>query len=397
MPKALLYECFSGMAGDMHLGAMLDLGVPQTHLQEQLSKLELDNSFRLKVSRGKKLGITGTSVTVELTEAQPSSRHLSDIKRIIAESSLSANVKNRATSMFELLGNAEAQVHDIPIDQVHFHEVGAVDAIVDIVGAAICLDYLNPDMVYCGGVELGSGMVKCAHGLFPVPAPATALLLTDCPTQRGNVAGEATTPTGATVLRHAVSAWENPTTFRAQKTAYGVGKKDFERPNVVRVSVGEINSLFELDSDIFIECNVDDMTPEAYEPLSERLFELGAKDVFYTPIVMKKSRPGTKLSVLAAPEQKDAIIRAILQHSTTIGVRSWLVEKTMLPRRMTTISTSLGDVRVKIVDLPDGSTRWKAEHDDVSALARQFDMSYLDVRRVVDGELVNLLQGKDGY
>ena len=272
MPKDLLYECFSGMAGDMHLGGMLDLGVPQEHLIAELSKLGLDDEFRVEVENRKKMGIAGTHVSVNLTHTNDAVRGLPDIKGLIDASAVSQGAKERATSMFELLARAEAKVHAIPVEKVHFHEVGAVDAIVDIVGAAICLEYLAPDRVYCSNVELGSGMVKCAHGLMPVPAPATALLLEGCPTTRGHVDGEATTPTGATILAHAVDHWVSPDVFKTSKTAYGVGTKDFSRPNVVRLSIGEVEAGLETESNICIECNIDDMTPEAYEPLSERLF-----------------------------------------------------------------------------------------------------------------------------
>ena len=368
----------------MHFGAMLDLGVPKDHVLGELSKLGIDSDFQVWTESRKKMGITGTALSVELTHAHTRPRGLVQITELLNKSTLPIGTKERATAMFELLGTAEAKVHDIAIDQVHFHEVGAVDAIVDITAAAISLEYLNPAVVYCGVVELGSGMVQCAHGMMPVPAPATALLLEGCPTTRGNVDGEATTPTGATILVHAVDRWENPVLFRATKTAYGVGHKDFKRPNVVRVSLGEHNTMLESDTNIFIECNIDDMSPEAYEPLTERLFELGAKDVFTTPIMMKKSRPGTKLSVLVADRLEQIVIDCILAHSTTIGLRKWPVTKVMLPREMQTLHTPLGDVRVKIVELPDRSKRWKVEHDDVKQIALQQGLSYLVARAEID-------------
>ena len=397
MPKDLLYECFSGMAGDMHLGGMLELGVPYAHLINELSKLGLDGEYQVEVAQQKKMGISGTHVTVHLKDTPTRARGLPEISSLIDESSLDADVKQRATGMFELLAHAEAQVHAIPVEKVHFHEVGAVDAIVDIVGAAICLEYLAPARIYCSNVELGSGMVKCAHGLMPVPAPATALLLEGCPTTRGHVEGEATTPTGATILAHAVDHWLNPPVFKSSTTAYGVGTKDFKRPNVVRLSLGEVQRAVETETNICIECNIDDMTPEAYEPLSARLFTLGAKDVFYTPIVMKKSRPGTKLSVLTTPALKNEVIQCILQNSTTIGVREWPVAKSMLPRKLEKIVTSLGEVQVKVVTLPDGSQRWKAEHDDVSEIAKQRNLSYLAVRAEID-RAISLHMGEiDGH
>ncbi|MCY4094594.1 MAG: nickel pincer cofactor biosynthesis protein LarC [Gammaproteobacteria bacterium] len=397
MPNDLLYECFSGIAGDMHLGGMLELGVPLEHLDVELTKLGLDGEYRIEVERRKKMGIAGTHVSVNLENSDTTARGLTEIRNLIGKSALSVDVKTRAISMFELLAHAEAQVHAIAVEKVHFHEVGAIDAIVDIVGAAICLEYISPTRVYCSNVELGSGMVKCAHGLMPVPAPATALLLEGCPTTRGHVDGEATTPTGATILAHAVDHWGDPGIFKSSKTAYGVGTKDFRRPNVVRMSIGEVDSRLETEMNICIECNIDDMTPEAYEPLSERLFSLGAKDVYSTPIAMKKTRPGTKLSVLAAHSLKQEIIDCILQNSTTIGVRAWSVEKSMLPRNLETVVTSLGEVRVKIVTLPDGSKRWKAEHDDVSAIAQQRNLSYLAARAEIDRAIDSYMDDSDGH
>ena len=397
MPRDLLYECFSGMAGDMHLGGMLELGVPYAHLVSELSKLGLDDEFHLEVAPRKKMGIAGTHVDVNLAATTEKARGLPEIQRLIDSSTLSSDVKSRAISMFELLADAEATVHAIPVEKVHFHEVGAVDAIIDIVGAAICLEHLAPSRVYCANVELGSGMVKCAHGLMPVPAPATALLLEGMPTTRGHVDGEATTPTGATILANAVSHWSHPNAFKASKTAYGVGTKDFSRPNVVRMSLGEAELSVESETNVCVECNIDDMTPEAYEPLNERLFALGAKDVYHTPIVMKKSRPGTKLSVLTTQELKDEIIQCILQNSTTIGVREWPVTKSMLPRIFETVVTSLGAVRVKVVTLPDGSRRWKAEHDDVSAIAKRVERSYLAVRGEIDREVDAHMDYSDGH
>ena len=397
MPKDLLYECFSGIAGDMHLGGMLELGVPFAHLTTELSKLGLDDEFRIDIESRKKMGIAGTHVSVNLSNSTHPARGLPAISKLIGDSDLSIAVKDRATSMFERLARAEAQVHAIPVDKVHFHEVGAVDAIVDIVGAAICLEYISPTSVFCSNVELGSGMVKCEHGLMPVPAPATVLLLEGCPTTRGHVEGEATTPTGATILAHAVDHWGSPEVFKSSKTGYGVGTKDFRRPNVVRMSIGEAEERLETEANICIECNIDDMTPEAYEPLSERLFSLGAKDVYYTPIVMKKTRPGTKLSVLTSPSLKREIIDCILQNSTSIGVRAWPVAKSMLPRTLETVDTSLGEVRVKTVTLPDGSKRWKAEHDDVTEIARQQDLSYIVARAEIDKAVEAYLRTTDGH
>ena len=391
MPEVLLYECFSGISGDMHLGAMLDLGVPEEHLRNELSKLGLDDEFGLHVGHSKKNGIAGTAVKVELRDQSTPSRKLPDITQLILGSGLSDIAADRAVETFELLARAEAKVHAIPVDEVHFHEVGAVDAIVDIAGAAISLEYLHPDAVYCSNVELGSGLVQCAHGLMPVPAPATALILEDRPTTRGNVNGEATTPTGAAILAGAVTHWQSPPQLKTISTAYGVGQKDFERPNVLRVSLSSVPQNLEYETNVCIETNIDDMSPEAFEPLMVELLELGARDVYNTPIIMKKSRPGIKLSVLAESRDSDALIQCILNHSTSIGVRSYSVEKTMLPRRMESVVTSLGEVSVKIVDTPSGSQRWKVEHDDVQAAATRANLSYLEAKQQIEQQVQTVI------
>ena len=384
MPNALLYECFSGIAGDMHLAAMLDIGLPQDHLFSELEKLNLVGEFDIRVEQAKKQGISGTRVNVELTNTSPHSRHLSEIIEIIGSSNLASSTSSRAIDMFERLGAAEAKVHDIPIESVHFHEVGAIDAIVDICSAAIALEWLDVSEVYCAEVELGSGLVKCAHGLLPVPAPATGLLLQNCPTTRGNVEGEATTPTGATILSHAVNKWEHPQQFSVNQSAYGIGHADFKRPNVVRLSLGQIHTALEQEKNVCLECNIDDMSSEAYEPLMNRLFELGAKDVFFTPITMKKSRPGVKLTTLSSQETADQLSRCILENTTSIGLRSYPVDKTMLPRKIREMETNHGPITVKIVSLPDGSKRWKIEHDDVVAIAEKTNQDYLTTRRELD-------------
>lgn len=389
MANALLYECFSGIAGDMHLGALIDVGVPAEHLKHELSKLGLDQEFKLVLRQDKKMGIAGTHVKVELERPQEKSRGLPDIKQLLDESQLAPNTRSLAIGMFERLARAEASVHAIPVEKVHFHEVGAIDAIVDITGAAIGLEFLKPSQIFCSNVELGAGMVKCAHGLMPVPAPATALLLEDCPTTRGHVDGEATTPTGATILAHSVTHWQSPASFRATKTGYGIGQKDFVRPNVVRLTLGETNEAIQTDSNICIECNIDDMSPEGFEPVMERLFELGAKDVYFTPITMKKSRPATKLTVLVAAEDKAEAIQCILTETTTIGLRSWVVEKSMYPRKIVEIETPLGKVRVKATKLPDGSVRMKPEFEDVRRIARENAMSYQNAHREIIAILLN--------
>ena len=396
MPRALFYECFAGISGDMHLGALVDIGVPAEHLQRQLAKLELAEEFELRLSRAGKMGITGTRADVRLAEdAKRPARNLAAIAGIIDRAGYSAPVHAAALAMFKAIAVAEAKIHGKSIDEVHFHEVGATDSIVDIVGAAIGIHYLNATAIYCSPLEVGSGMVRCQHGLFPVPAPATAEILKGVPCQYGGVDGEATTPTGAAILKHFVTAFEAPRDFTAKTVGYGVGHKDFARPNVLRLSLGEIAATqptqLEAETNTLVECNIDDMPGEAFEPLMAALFAKGAKDVFLTPIAMKKARPATKVSVLVDGERLDAVIGELFAASTTIGVRLHEVAKRMLPRRERTVRTSLGDVAVKIVDLPNGSQRWKSAHDDVAAIAADRGADYLTVKAKVDQEIERAL------
>lgn len=395
MERALFYECFAGISGDMHLGALVDVGVPAEHLQAQLAKLELAGEFELQLAPASKMGIGGTRANVQLAaDAERPARHLATIADIIRRAGYSPSVRDNAIGMFETIAVAEAKIHGKRIDEVHFHEVGATDSIVDIVGAAIGIDYLNATAIYCSPLEVGSGMVRCEHGLFPVPAPATAEILTDVACQYGGVDGEATTPTGAAILKHFVTAFEPPRGFVAKTIGYGVGHKDFARPNVLRLTVGEVAAQLETETNTVVECNIDDMPAEAFEPLMAALFAKGARDVFLTPILMKKARPATKVSVLVDDRHRDAVINELFAASTTIGVRLHEVVKRMLPRSERSVRTSLGDVQVKVVTLPNGSQRWKSEHDDIAAIAARDGVDYLTVKATVDQEVERALSEK---
>ena len=384
--QLLLYECFSGIAGDMNLGALIDVGVPEDHLRSELALLNLEGEYQLSISHGTKQGISGTKASVS---CRPSNahRHFPDIRKMIESSDLSESVASRAVRIFEGLAEAEARVHNISRDQVHFHEVGAVDAIVDIVGASICLEYLNPDSVACGSVELGSGMVKCEHGLMPVPAPATAELLLNRPTTRGRVDGEATTPTGAAILSATVDSFAVPDNLRVKRIGYGLGQKDFDVPNVLRVSLAEVDSELVYESNVEIECNIDDMTPEAIGPLFEQLIEEGALDVFVTPILMKKSRPAHRLTILTREHEASTLIDSVLRATTTLGVRTHAVSKHMVPREIRSVQTRYGEVRVKIATLSGTEIKWKVEHEDLAKIAREQGLRYLMVKEQVEKDV----------
>lgn len=400
MKKILIYDCFSGISGDMNLGGLIDLGVPKDYLFRELSKLGLDEEFSLDVEEAKKCGIQGTKITVRLAgdERAGVARTLKDIENLILAASLEAEVKRSSCQVFKLLANAESRVHAVPVEKIHFHEVGAVDAIIDIVGAALCIDYLNVDRVICTNVEVGSGFVECAHGTFPIPAPATAEILRDVRCSYGRVKGEATTPTGAAILKAFVDVFSAQTEFTVTDIGYGIGHRDFEIPNVLRVMLGNDGSsgsenTYETEDNIELDCNIDDMAAEAYEPLIDELFELGALDVYITPIIMKKSRPATKISVLFRSDIMGEVLDTVFSSTTSAGVRLRSVKKKMLLKKEVKLATSFGELSVKVRCLPNGTRRWKSEYEDVARLARESKMSFLEMKEKVDAEITLLLKG----
>ena len=391
--RTLFYQPNAGIAGDLHLAALLDLGVPLAHLESELARLRVADQFRLEVSPSWKMGIGGTRVKVHQQDQQDH-RHYSTIQQIIEDAGYSAEVTRRALAMFRSIAEAESRIHRIDIEKVHFHEVGAIDAIVDIVGSAIALAWLDVEYIISAPVELGAGQVRCAHGLLPVPAPATQEILFGVPCMYGGVQGEATTPTGAAILKTIVQAFEPRGRFTPSRVGYGIGHKDFAIPNVLRVALGEYTPLATPSSETHykLEANIDDMTPEAFEPLMQRLFALGASDVYHTPIVMKKSRAATCLTVLADALHRDALADLILNESTTIGLRILAFDKRILPREQLSVSTSLGPVQVKRVTQPDGRQRHKIEHDDILRLVETTGTDYRSLRSRLEREVDDRLQ-----
>ena len=394
--RTLFYQPTAGIAGDLHLAALLDLGVPLQHLERELTKLNLSGQFRLEVTPSWKMGIGGTRVMVHQQD-QNDHRHYGTIQRIIKDAGYSQGVTARALSMFREIAEAESRIHRIDIEKVHFHEVGAIDAIVDIVGSAIALEWLNVDHIVSAAVELGAGQVKCAHGLLPVPAPATQEIMFGVPCTYGGVQGEATTPTGAAILKANVHEYMPKGRFTPEKVGYGIGHKDFVIPNVLRVVLGDYEAVGSMATDTYfdthfkLEANIDDMTPEAFEPLMQRLFAAGASDVYHTPIIMKKSRSATCLTVLADAAHRDTLADLILNESTTIGLRILNFSKRVLPRQQLTLGTSLGPVQVKRVIQPDGRLRHKIEHEDVVRLSAESGIDYRTLRARLDREVDDAL------
>ena len=391
----LYYDCFAGISGDMNLGTMLDLGVDSQCLLKELGKLPID-SYKIKFYRDKRGGITGTKFEVVPSLKKSSSRrklqerNYRDVTKLIRQSKLSANVQKISLDIFTRLAEAEGKIHGCKINDVHFHELGAIDSIIDIVGAAVCLDYLKVDKIISSPIQLGSGIIHCSHGTLPVPAPATAEILKGIPVKTGLVPFEATTPTGAAIIAATVSTFKEKIDFTPKKIGYGLGSKDSSVPNVLRLFLGEIsaadaNSLnAETVEAVIIECNIDDMNPELYDNLMELLFSAGAHDVFFTPIIMKKSRPALTVSVLCDLNRQSVMEEIFWLNSSTFGLRSYKVTKSMLSRKTVQVKTKYGEISLKYGYLNGCIIKSKPEYEDCKRLAREKGVSARDVYESID-------------
>jgi uncharacterized protein (TIGR00299 family) protein len=339
------FDAFSGISGDMAVGALLDAGADWPTVESALRSLRLDAAFRLY--KTKRRGIAASKFCVDFTE-QKKHRHLPHIEKIIEAGDLSAQAKSNALAVFRRLAEAESQTHDVPIEKVHFHEVGAVDSICDIVGACVALDSLKVSEIHCSRINVGGGTVETEHGTLPVPAPATALLLKDRPIYSSGPQTELTTPTGAALLTALVSHFGALPAIQLKAQGFGAGDKDFPgQANVLRVLIGERTSALEATSVSILEANIDDSTPQVLGYAMERLLEAGALDVALTPIVMKKNRAATMLSVVAAPERTEALAAVLFAETSTLGLRILQAERRVLARQVAEVETSFGKVRIK--------------------------------------------------
>lgn len=390
--KVLCYDCFSGISGDMNLGAMIDLGITVSFLKNELEKLNL-RGWELIAEKDQRHGITGTKVTVKQTVHEHAHRHLSDIEKIISESSLSDADKRLSMKIFLKIATAEALIHDIPVEEVHFHEVGAIDSIIDVAGAAICFNALNVDAVFVSEVELGSGFVNCDHGKLPVPAPATAEIMKGIPARTGGVDFEATTPTGAAILSVLGTGFSSGHAVKIEKTAYGVGHKDHpEVPNLLRVSLGETSAkTISGHQALLIESNIDDMNPEFYDYISERLFKAGASDVYCSQIIMKKGRPGVVLNVICEAGLEDIIKEIIFKESTTVGIRTFDFKKDTLAREFGKLNTKYGEVTIKRSFYKGQEVSAKPEYDECRKIAAE---KGIPVKEVYNNIISVLTQNK---
>jgi uncharacterized protein (TIGR00299 family) protein len=388
MTRTLYLDCFAGASGDMLLGAMLDCGLDFELLRSELQKLGVEG-YELSLTRVDRSGISAAKFDVHLSGEPHSHEHhhehhhehghshehhhhhehphshehhhehrgLSEIKRIISSSSLSERVKQRAQAIFQRIGDAESKIHNIPIETVHFHEVGAIDSIVDIVGCCVAFDALKIERIISSPLHVGSGAFKCAHGTYPVPGPATAELLKGIPIYSKEIEGELVTPTGAAIISTLAESYGPMPMMKIEKSGYGAGTRDYPKfPNVLRAIIGEL----EEDADqtpttvTVIEANIDDLNAQVFGYLMEKVLAAGALDIFYTPAQMKKNRPGVLLTLLCKPEDRERMSEIIFRETTTLGVRYRNERREILTREFVTVETEYGPIRIKVSRARDG-------------------------------------------
>jgi uncharacterized protein (TIGR00299 family) protein len=367
--KTLYFDCFAGASGDMILGAMVAAGVDPSALREQLSRLNVDG-FAIKFETVNRSGLSATYANVE-TAHEHKHRHLSDIKQIIEGSGVSDAAKKLSIETFTRLAEAEARVHNEPIEHVHFHEVGALDAIVDIVGAAICFDLLKIDRFVCSPLHVGSGTVEMSHGRFPVPPPAVAELIKGVPFYSSDIQGELLTPTGAAIITTVCKEFGPIPQMRSEVIGYGAGTRHYKDfPNVLRVLLGQTEPQTATDERLWmIETNIDDMSPQVLGHVMDRAFELGALDCYFTPVQMKKNRPGVLLSLLCERDRKEELLNLLFTETTTLGVRSHGVERRALQRSISRVETQYGPIDVKVARLNGRVVNEMPEFEQVRAAA----------------------------
>ncbi|MBC7226821.1 MAG: nickel pincer cofactor biosynthesis protein LarC [Thermoflexales bacterium] len=378
MPTLLYLDLFSGAAGDMLLGALIDLGLPLDVLRAELRKMDL-SGYELEAERQVRRGISGVRFRVQDRARAHPARSLPDIRRLLEGSCLAPTVRDRSLAVLERLARAEARVHNIPVEEVHFHEIGAVDTLVDVVGFVAGLEYLGVARVWASPVPLGSGFVQTEHGLLPVPAPATAALLVEvgAPIRPHPAQTEILTPTAAALLAELAAFGQPP--MRVRAVGYGFGEKEFPWPNAVRAWLGDAEETLVQETVCLLECNLDDATGEMLGYAMERLFAAGALDVWFTPVQMKKNRPGVVLSALARPEQADALAAVILRETPTLGVRRRPVERVVAERREVSVETEWGPVRVKEKWLGGRKVAASPEYEDCARIARERGIPLQDV------------------
>ena len=394
MKKDILYfDIIGGISGDMTLASLLDLGVPKEIFLQELNKLNMDNEFEIEIDYKYENGIKGTKVNV-ITKEQYCHRNLIDVYDIIDNSRLNNNIKERAKEIFMIVAKAEAKVHGTTIDKIHFHEVGAIDSIVDIVGSCILLDLLNIDKVYSTSVPLGSGFIQCAHGVIPAAAPATVEILKNIPVKFNHVKGECTTPTGAAIIKTICDEFIDELDFNTKKIGYGVGHKKFEKPNILRVALAQEDEHNEVVYEIV--ANIDDMSSEIYSYLFEKIMDEGALDVFTESIFMKKNRPAYKISILTKKKDLNKFIKLLLTETSTFGVRYKEYNRAKLDRKFIEIDTIYGKVKVKLGYYNNKLIKLKPEYEQCKLISKTLNIElrevYNEINKSINEKInINLL------
>jgi hypothetical protein len=392
MGRILYLDCSAGAAGDMMLGALIDAGLPLDALRAALGSLMLPG-WSLECTRVTRAGVSAAKFAVRgphhADEAGPGGvrehhhRSVADICALVQSSALSPDAKSRTCELFLRLAEVEASIHRMPVEEVHLHEVGALDSIADIAGSVFALEWFAPERIVASPLNVGGGFVATAHGRLPVPAPATAVLLKGVPVYSTGTQAELVTPTGALLVSACADAYGPLPAMTIESVGCGAGDRDFPgSPNVLRVFVGETSGAMAADRILVIECEIDDMNPQVFGHVMERLYAAGALEVFYTAVQMKKNRPGTLLTVLAKPEQREAMAAIVFRETTSIGLRYQEVDRLCLDRDVVSIDTPLGPVRLKIARLGGDAVNAAPEFEDCVRLAKQHDMPVREVQAV---------------
>lgn len=387
--RVVYFDCFAGVSGDMTIGAQLDLGVDLESLKKQLSSLGL-KGYEIKSRRVQRSFISATKFDVEIDEQAQPARSLAEISSIINASKLAQTVKSRSIAVFERLAEAEARVHGTTPDKVHFHEVGAIDSIVDTVGAMIGFEMLGVERFFCSPLRVGSGSIKTEHGVLPIPAPATAELLRGAPVYAGEIQGEFVTPTGAAIVATLCEEFGPLPQMEIAKVGYGAGSRDPKNfPNALRLMMGEMTEAEEIqaavratsdETVVVVETNIDDMNPQIYGFVMERAFALGALDVFMIPAQMKKDRPGVLMTILCKPGDAETMLDLLLCETTTLGVRYYKANRRVLERSIETVETEYGLIRIKVARDGARTLHFQPEYEDCARLATETKTPLIEVQ-----------------
>ncbi len=374
------FDCISGISGNMILGGLLDLGVPQSLVEEGLAKLNLE-PFEIVSSVGERAHLRGIHVRIRPKGSATKERSFGEIRDLIEKSPLDPGIREASVEPFRRLAEVEGRIHRQKPEEVHFHEVGALDSIVDVIGAAIGMDYLGVDRVYASRIPLGRGMVECRHGMLPVPVPATVELLKGVPVYDSKVDGELVTPTGAAWITTQAGQFGTLPDMEIQKVGYGLGDRDLGNiPNVLRILLGNARPSLSQDRVLVVETDIDDMNPEFFEPLMERLFARGALDVSLIPVQKKKNRPGVTVRTLCEEASRSDVVDTILRESTSIGVRYFPVHREKLERRIEWVDTPFGRVRVKVSQDGEGNVRHLSpEYEDCRRISLEMKTPVMEV------------------